>query len=107
MNDWMMALFVLACGLTSAGMLNSICAIVTGTPARFRLGAHPVLALLSFAIIMFAGPYVLARNVLLQRQSRRLSFSLTVFAACIFLVWSFCAGIFVVQILALAGLIRA
>lgn len=107
MNNWMIVFFAVASGFTAAGILGSLHAVITGSPAGFRLRANPVYALLSFFVVMFAGPYIFARNVLVYRRSRRLPMSLAVFATGICLVWSFCAGVFVVQILLFAGLIHA
>lgn len=97
-------LFVLACGFVSAGLLNAVHLVLQGQeeelpPNGMVLYFHtPAAIAWSMFVCTFAGPYLVLSQGLRFWQLGHLPNSVLSFCAVISLVWSFCSGVFIVEI---------
>lgn len=106
MIAWQVWLLIPAIGFATAGVLSAMLQFSGGGGIRFPAyrGSSAALAL-SFAACMFAGPY-LAVSILAERwRQGSLTAILAMTMPLIVLLWSFCAGVFVIEILATIGLV--
>lgn len=103
-----LAAFVIALGFVTAGLVYTadylfkgrIPAIVPHQPGVFGLAS-------AFVFCMFSGPYIVLERGYWFWKSGSLSHALMATCLLISLLWSFCLGVFVAQILIGLGLLNA
>ncbi len=97
---------VIASGFVTAAMLGSLAAAVGGDDRSFRITLEtPSKTLATFVFCMFAGPYLIVGNALNFWKQGYIPASILAFCGFISIVWSFCSGILVLQLLSLSGII--
>jgi hypothetical protein len=106
MQNWAFLLFVAACGFAASGLLSSAHRVLSEVELGFRLDLKgPATILWSVFLCMFAGPYILVNLALPFWRAGRIPASGLAAVAAIAVVWSFCAGVLVVQLIAILGLV--
>ena len=102
------ALFVIGLGFVSAALIYTANHIIRGQPAQLIIDSTDLFKIMgAFFFCMLVGPYLTAeRGMTFWRQGR---ISSAIFGLCgmISLLWSFCAGVFVAQLLIAVGFIHA
>ena len=94
-------------GFVFAAVLSHAAGLLYGDEGIYHYRFHNRFALLtSFCIAMFAGPYLTTRHVLNRYSLATISIPKLAIFCLIVGVWSFCAGITIVQWLMLVGLIN-
>ena len=102
----MQIIFVMAFGFVASALTNRACALWSGH-GSFRVSfASTTSILTSFVLCMFAGPYLALENGFRHWLSGKISINWLMFAIFIGSIWSFCAGIFVIQFLAVLGVVQ-
>ncbi|MCB1459488.1 MAG: hypothetical protein KDJ48_09550 [Nitratireductor sp.] len=106
MGDWWLFGFVIAFGFTTAGLIAGIHSAATASAPSFRLYLHSPLAVAwSVAVCMFAGPWLVLSQGLRYFANGRLPVPAFGLLAGLSVVWSFCSGVFVVELLLLLNVI--
>jgi len=106
--DWVVACFAVAGGFVLSGIVTSVHAIAHGDGPRFRASfASFGQACWSIALSAFGGPVIVAANAWRLWRSSAIGAPAMAFAGILAGVWSFCAGVLVLQLLALFGVIQA
>lgn len=104
---WWLVAFMIASGFTTAGLLSSLHSSVAGDGPDFRLSFdNPLSAFWSAFVCLFAGPVIVLKNAANHWVSGLLPFSVLLFCFALSAMWSFCSGVFVVQLAAMFGLIQ-
>ena len=107
MGDWWLLGFVIACGFTASGLLAGIHRAATASAPSFRLYLHSPLAIAwSLAICMFGGPYLVISQGWHFFANGNLRASALGLLAGLSVIWSFCSGVFVVELLMLLNVIQ-
>lgn len=105
MESVVQVLFVTGFGFVASAVTSLLCGLLSGG-GSFRLSFQTTGAVLtSFFICMFAGPYLAVENGVRHWISGSISAGLFLMAVLVAAIWSFCAGIFVIQVLAGLGVI--
>ena len=105
MENTSQILFVIAFGFVSSALIAMFFGIFTGG-GSFRISFRSISSVVSsFLICMFAGPYLALENGMRHWVSGNISTGLMLGAFVVAAVWSFCAGVFVVQLLAVLGIV--
>lgn len=108
MPDWVVAVFAIAGGFVLSGIVTSIHAIAHGDGVQFRASFASVgQGCWSVALSAFGGPVIVAANAWRLWRDSVIGAPAMALAGLIAGVWSFCAGVLVLQLLALAGVIHA
>jgi hypothetical protein len=97
---------IMASGFVTGALVNYGSALVAGQDGGFRISFdNPFAIIVSFFVVMFVGPILTMQGAI--KYLRLGSVSLKVFGAAfvICLLWSFCSGVLIVQLLALIGVI--
>ena len=102
------ACFVIALGFVTAGLIYSANTAVRRGPLEISIAGYGIASLMgSFLLCMVTGPYVVfERGVSFWREG---AIPTTLLTACVVisLLWSFCLGVFVAQMLIGLGVIEA
>ncbi|MFZ1814240.1 MAG: hypothetical protein WBO55_05725 [Rhizobiaceae bacterium] len=107
MPVWMFVSFVVASGLTAAGILAEVHRLLSNESPTFRLAqGSPVSILCSVLLCMFAGPWLTLNLAWVHGWKGDAPLPLLAVAGLVSLVWSFCSGAFVIQLAALVGLLQ-
>lgn len=97
---------VIASGFVTAAMLGSFMAAINGENTGIRITMEtPTKAIATFVFFMFAGPYLVASNSLKFWRGGYIPGSVLAFCGFVSLLWSFCSGILVLQLLSLSGVV--
>ncbi len=97
--------YVIACGFTAAGFVAALFrAIFEHQPAFYARFNTPALAIWSLVLCTFAGPWILVSASLCTWRDGRPRPVVVAAAALVSAVWSFCSGVVLVQLAALAGI---
>jgi hypothetical protein len=97
--ELVIALFAIATGFVSAGLLASLYQLVTAEPVRFEAAGDTLFRGVAMIImLMFAGPMVLMRNALRGRLIERRPVGWLVASTAISASWSLCSGIVVMEL---------
>jgi hypothetical protein len=89
-----------AVGFVAAAVIASLYQWITAERADFLVGRVSVLGIIvSVLVTMFAGPFIVARKILLGLRSKELGVLPAAIAAILAGMWSVCAGIFYVSLL--------
>ncbi len=106
MTKVLFGIFIVAAGFISAALLWNTRFLKSGSPENFDVKSeHPTGVLGKFVFCMFTGPYMIADNGLAIWKRGELRFSVFLLCLLLAVLWSFCSGIFVVQMLVLTGII--
>lgn len=98
--------FIVAFGFVTGALVNYLGGFLNEDGGSFRISFDTAPQILAgLFICMFAGPYLTIEKGVSFWRDGRLSNSIFCVAALISLLWSFCCGIFVVQMLWVLGLI--
>ena len=106
-----LVLFVIACGFVSAGLLNAIHLMIQGPQEELPPNGMvlyfdtPGAIAWSMFICMFAGPYLVISHGLKLWTAGHLPSPVVGFCCLISLVWSFCSGVFIVEVIHAAGFV--
>ena len=94
-------------GFVFAAVVSHAVALLYGDRGLYQYRLHNRFEMLtSFCIAMFAGPYLTTRHAIGQFQHGQMTSAKLAAMAMIVGVWSFCAGIAIVQWLMVVGLIN-
>ena len=98
--------FIVAFGFVTAALLHSAELAIRGQRTGFTVSFENAgRFLLGFVYCMFVGPYiVLERGVIFWRRGG-ISSELLALSFLITVLWSFCSGIFVTQLLMVSGIV--
>ena len=97
---------VIASGFVTAAMLGSLVAAIDGDDRGIRITTEtPAKAAATFVFCMFAGPYLVASKSLKFWRDGYIPGSILAFCGFISVLWSFCSGILVLQLLSLSGVV--
>jgi hypothetical protein len=97
--------FAMACGFTAAGFTASLYRLSHSGEAGFRaLFDSPSQVFWSFLLCTFAGPWIILRASLHVWRGGAMPTPWLAFPAAICALWSFCSGVFIVQMSLLAAL---
>lgn len=98
--------FIIAFGFVTGALVNYAGGMSAEEDSGFRIRFEtPGQVVASFFICMLAGPYLTLEKGLVFWRNGRLSNGIFCAAALISLMWSFCSGIFIIQVLVLSGLV--
>ncbi len=98
--------FIVAFGFVTGALVNYAGGMFSDGEGGFKIRLEtPGHIVGSFFVCMLAGPYLTAEKSLSFWKQGRLSNTLFCTATLISLMWSFCSGIFIIQMLVLLGLI--
>jgi len=104
----MLSGFIIGLGFVAAAFLYCADYAIRGKPAYLVLSSPNMLHVMgNFVFCMFAGPYVVAERGLEFWRSGRVPFGILIVCGIISLMWSFCSGVFVAQLLTGLGIINA
>ncbi|MEZ5872688.1 MAG: hypothetical protein R3D32_12785 [Nitratireductor sp.] len=107
MDDWELFAFVIACGFTASGLLAEIHKLATTSSPSFTLYFNSPLSIIwSVIVCMFAGPYLVLARGWYFFTSGQLRISGLGLLAGLSAIWSFCSGVFVVELLILIDVVR-
>ena len=99
MSELAVLAYCAAVGFVAAAVIASLYQWITAERADFLVGRASVPGILvSVLITMFAGPFIVARKILLGLRSKELSALPAVIGAILTGMWSACAGIFYVSL---------
>lgn len=99
--------FIVAFGFVTGALVNYCGGLLNAEGRGFQISFDSASQIVAgFFICMFAGPYLTMEQGLAFWRNGRLSGGVFCFAALISLLWSFCSGIFVVQLLMVLGLVN-
>ena len=106
MPQWYVMALIPAIGFAAAGMICALLRLAIHDENRIGAFRHlPLGVLLGFVISMFAGPWLVASLTFERWREGRLSRGLATIAPPLTLLWSFCAGVFVIELLMIIGLV--
>jgi hypothetical protein len=89
-----------AVGFAAAAVIASLYQWITAERADFLVARTSLLGMVvSVLITMFAGPFIVARKILVGLRSKELSALPALIGAILTGMWSVCAGIFYVSLL--------
>lgn len=94
MHALMIILFAVGAGMTAAGLISSLYGLLADEPST-RLGT-----LLLYAVMVVAGPVVLAGNSTRSFRKRECSKLAYALALILSLYWSFATGLFILTMVA-------
>lgn len=98
--------FIIAFGFVTGALVNYAGGISAEEGTGFRIRFEtPAQVVSSFFICMLAGPYLTLEKSLSFWRQGQLSSGVFCAAAMVSLMWSFCSGIFIIQLLVLSGLV--
>jgi hypothetical protein len=92
MHDFIVFLFAIAAGITSSGLIASIYRLVAHEP-KSKIGT-----VLHCAVMVFAGPVILAGNSTKSLRKKECSKSAYVLAIALSGYWAFAMGVFILSI---------
>ena len=107
MNDWLLVAFAIGCGYSAAGVVASVHGLFDGGRIRFVavFGSFGD-AVWSVLLSALGGPYIVAGSALRSWRRRGISTTALAAAGLLCAVWSFCSGVLLLQMLALAGIVN-
>ena len=106
MTKVLFGIFIVAAGFVSAALLWNTRFLKSGPFGNFSVKSEaPTGVLAKFVFCMFTGPYMIADNGLAIWRKGELRFSVFLICLLLAVLWSFCSGIFVVQMLVFTGVI--
>jgi len=98
MHAIMITLFAICAGMTAAGLISSIYRLLANEPST-KLGTF-----ILYAVMMVAGPVVLADNSTRSFRKKECSKTAYALALVLSLYWSFATGLFILSlVVALRG----
>ena len=98
MHAIMITLFAVCAGMTAAGLISSIYRLLANEPST-KLGTF-----ILYAVMLVAGPVVLADNSTRSFRKKECSKTAYVLALVLSLYWSFATGLFILSlVVALRG----
>lgn len=101
-----LALFVILAGFVTSAMTSYGVALLEGREGGYRLSFETISSILwGFIICLVAGPFLTMEASLEFWRKGLLSLPVFSAAVAITMLWSFCTGVFVIQLLVLTGLI--
>ncbi len=101
-----MILFVSAIGFVGSAVIAYSGGLLTGTSGGYQLSFHSLSAIIvGFFVCMFAGPFITAQHGLTYWRDGFISAKELCFAFSVSLVWSFCAGVVFVILMAQLGFV--
>ena len=92
MHDFIVFLFAIAAGITSSGLIASIYRLVAHEP-KSKIGT-----VLHCAVMVFAGPVILAGNSTKSLRKKECSKAAYVLAIALSGYWAFAMGVFILSI---------
>ena len=97
-TELIIALYIGCAGFVAAGVIGSFYQLVTDEPPRFSFAVDSIFgALISFAICLLAGPFIIMRNAIRGRRIEGRPIGWLVASSTIAGMWSVCSGLFVMQ----------
>ncbi len=106
MSDATLLMFAIAAGYAVSGVIAHLHLAVSGEAERVRLGfGSPATAAWSVFLCAFGGPHLLAMLAWPHVRARRLPVAVVATIGVLVAIWSFCAGVFVIQAWALASML--
>lgn len=103
-----LASFVILLGFVSSAFLHAADGFIRGRPIELVIQTDSMTHIAKlFVYCMFLGPYIVAERSLVYWIEDRIGFSHFAIGAVLAVLWSFCAGIFVAQLLVGLGLLSA
>lgn len=100
-----LVVYICAIGFVSAALIGSLLVILTQAVHLSFPKKTTSQWIVALPLIAFIGPYWVARETVIGINLKTISWFLASTGAVISLVWSFCAGIFVVQFLHLVNVV--
>lgn len=101
------AALVIGLGFVSAAILYTADHVIRGRPGLIMFGSPSGWQMIRmFFFCMFAGPYFTAERGLVFWSEGRIDTPILALCGLVSLLWSFCAGVFVAQLLMLIGIIQ-
>lgn len=98
MSELALAVYLGCAGFVISGIVGSFYQLVTGEPLRFAISVETwIKGLLSFALCVFAGPFIIMRNAIRGRRIEQRPLGWLVASSTIAGMWSVCSGIMVVH----------
>jgi cytochrome c biogenesis protein CcdA len=100
--------FAIACGIAAAGLVSSLHQAIAGEVAGFRVPAGSALAVMwAVMLSLFAGPFFVISIALPAGMATRRFALRAVLGVMLALVWCFCSGVVVIQLLLLGASLAA
>lgn len=101
-----LAIFVVAAGFITSAMASYGAAMLGGKDGSFRVSFQTLASIIwGFFVCLFAGPYLTLETSMEFWRKGLLSGQVFTIAVVVTMVWSFCTGVFVIQLLAYSGII--
>jgi hypothetical protein len=97
MNPYITFLFAIAAGMTAAGLLSNLYGLLAREPST-KLGTF-----IHYAVMVLAGPAVLAGNSTKSFRKKECSTAALALALALSLYWSFATGTFILSIVVALG----
>ena len=100
--------FIIAIGFVVSAIIHTVDRTIHGKNGGTTISFHSLRHFLfGFVFFMFVGPYVVLERGVTFWRFGGISFPVFAFSCAIALLWSFCSGIFVTQILMIAGVLSS
>jgi hypothetical protein len=97
-------IFAIACGIAAAGLVSSLHKVIAGEAARFHVPAgSPVSAVWAVLLSLFAGPFFVISIALPAGMATRRFALRAALGTLLALVWCFCSGVVVIQLVLLGA----
>jgi len=93
MHNFIVFLFSVGAGMTTAGLLSSLYGLLAGEP-NTRLGTF-----IHYAVMVIAGPVVLAGNSTKSFRKKECSKTAYALALALCVYWSFATGVFILTLI--------
>lgn len=101
-----MIILISALGFAGSALVAYSGGLLTGETGSYQLSLDSVGSVLAgFVVCMFAGPFITVEQSISYWRDGLISGKAISFAILVSMVWSFCSGILIVQLLAYMGLV--
>lgn len=107
-NSMNMALvaFLIAFGFVTSALVYNADVAIRGKPAGIALSSYNIAhVLFGFVFCMFVGPYIVLERSFTFWRFGGISMPVLLICGLIALLWSFCSGVFVAQLLMISGIV--
>lgn len=106
MDGFILVVFIIAFGFVAASLVNHICGVISNNENGLKVSFDTTTQIVSaFFICMLAGPVLTMEHSFAYWRHGNLSNKIFCAAALISVLWAFCSGILIVQLLYLSGLL--
>ncbi|MEM7069425.1 MAG: hypothetical protein AAF478_11130 [Pseudomonadota bacterium] len=105
--NFAIVIFIIACGFVTAAVLQNAQLAIRKKKSGFKIPLHSVgMFLAGFVFSMFVGPYLVMERGITFWRLGGISDGMMSVCCLVALLWSFCSGVFVTQLLLLAGVVN-